>query len=367
MISSVFNEINLIKMNEKQIIELIKFTQMIKGFKIVKSSEIYNELVSYAKNGATRGKYLGFPEFHKYYSMALGVTTDWTGIPQSGKTQVLMECLLNTSEWYGWKHLVYFPDVGDAKEILADLIHKRSGKTFDKRYKNHITDFEISAHSDWICEHFFILTKEDLKSQLSPIEFWDMGVEMSLNIQGGLQTMSVDSWKDLKHDTSSFGRDDKYLEYVLSYRNAIAEKYNMHINIVIHPTRTDKDEKGKRKPPSPYHLKGGTEWFNNGKCMITVHRPDGSKNEVHIMVTKAKPRSVAKRGVYKAYFDLEKFRYYNWINGEKRYAEQKSIEEIEELEREYESDVDSIGTLENNQKNQSIVSNIETEDDDLPF
>lgn len=279
-----------------------------------------------------------------------------------------MECLLNTSEWYGWRHLVYFPDVGNAKEIIADLIHKRCGKTFDKRYKHHITEMEISMHLDWILDHFKILTKEDLKAKLSPVQFWDLGVELSQNIEGGVQTMSVDSWKDLKHDTSSYGRDDKYLEDILSYRNAIAEKHNMHIHTIIHPTRTDKDEKGNRKPPGPYDLKGGTEWFNNGKCMVTVHRPDNSKNQVDIHITKIKPRSVGNRGTYSMYFDVERFRYYYYINGQKTYAKQLSVKELEDLENRKDEEKKTHTVAEQNkQEIQSQVSNIKKDDDDLPF
>lgn len=321
---------------------------MVKGFKIVKSTDIFNDVVKYAEKGALRGVYLGFPEIHKHYTMALGNCTDWTGFPRSGKTQVLMEFLLNTAEWYGWKHLVYFPDVGNAIEIIADLIQKRTGKTFDKEYKNHITQMEISAELPWITEHFKILTKQDLKAKITPYEFWDMAVE--LKKLEGLHTASIDSWKDMKHDTSAFGRDDKYLEDVLSYRNAIAEKHNLHLHTIIHPTRTDKDKDGNRKPPTPYDLKGGTEWFNNGKNMITIHRPNGEFNKVDVMFNKIKPRSIGSVGVSSLNFDLERFRYYSNVNGEKKYADQNYVKPEKETK---------IETA------QQIIA--PTEEDDLPF
>lgn len=323
----------------------MNFKNIIQGFDIISGSEISNELIKYSQQGALRGKYLGFSNLHENYTMSLPGVTDWTGFPRSGKTQVLMEMLLNTSEYYGWKHLVYFPDVGNEIEIIADLIHKKVGKTFDKRFSNVISENEIHRELPWILEHFKILTKKDLKAKLSPYEFWDLAVKLKDEL--GIHTASIDSWKDMKHDITSFGRDDKYLEDVLSYRNAIAEKYNLHLHTVIHPTRTEKDSAGNRKPPTPYDLKGGTEWFNNGKNMVTVHRPVCDDGIVEIYFNKIKPRSIGREGTCYLYFDVNSFRYYQKDDsqeGGKLFASKDFKETI---------------------KNQ--VSNIQQPDDDLPF
>lgn len=300
----------------------MNYKNIIKGFDIVKSTDIFDDIVKYAKEGALKGKYLGFPSIEKYYSMSLPGVTDWTGFPRSGKTQVLMEFLLNTSVFYGWKHLIYFPDVGNTKEIIADLLHKVTGKTFDNRYDNHITEKDISMNLDWVLQYFKILTKIDLKCKLTPYQFWDLAVKMKA--EEDLHTASIDAWKDMRHDTIAFGRDDKYLEDVFSYRNAMAEKHKLHFHTIIHPIKTDKDSKGNRKPPTPYDLKGGTEWFNNGKNMVTVHR-DRDDNSVKLYWNKIKPRSIGKTGITELKFDLKRFRYYEEDMGKKLFANKEVV------------------------------------------
>lgn len=300
---------------------------MLKGFEIIKAADVSESLIKYRNKGALRGVYLGFENLDEYYTMALPGCTDWTGFPGSGKSEFLLECLLNTSLFYGWKHLLYVPDVGDKEEILAILIHKLTGKTFDKRYQsNYISELEVRKELDWVLHHFRILHKVDLRAKITPYEFWDYAIEYGSEIQGGIQTITIDSWKDLKHnvglDKETFQRDDKFLEDVLSYRNAISEKYKVHIHTVIHPTKTEADKDGKRRPPGPYDLKGGSEWYNNGKTMITVHRISGSPNEVDIMVTKAKPKSVAKVGMIRMFFDKSKAKFYFKHNQEVYYASQ---------------------------------------------
>jgi len=320
-----------------------------KGFELT-GNDIYEDVVDYSKKGALKGVFLGFPAIDPHYTMSLPGVTDWTGFPQSGKTQVLMEFLLFTSVHYGWKHLVYFPDVGTPTEIICDLIHKLTGKTFDKRYENIITESEVAKWIPWVIEHFKILTKKDLKAKLTPYQFWDYCAELNKETDGGIQTGSIDSWKDMYHDTTKFGRDDKYLEDVLSYRNAMAEKHTQHYHTIIHPLKTKEDKDGNRKPPGPYDLKGGSEWYNNAKCQVTVHRPAGSKNEVEIHWNKIKPRSIGKVGLSKLLFDPTLFRYYWYDMEEKVYAEKQGRipkkQEVQQL---------------------SMGMDDENDDDDLPF
>lgn len=301
---------------------------MIKGFEIVNFDTSYDSLISYREKGALRGVYLGFPQLHEHFTMSLPGCTDVTGFPGSGKSEKVLELLLTTSIFYGWKHLLYVPDVGSKEEIISLLMHKKTGKTFDKRYvnSNYITEEEISKELPWILHHFHILVKEELKAKMTPYEFWDYAAQLNHDTIGGIQTATIDSWKDMFHDWSKFGRDDRYLEDVLSYRNSMSERHKMHFIIIIHPTKTDKDKDGKRSAPTPYDLNGGAQWYNNGKCMVTIHREDGS-NKMLFRVTKAKPKSVASLGTVEFYLDLHLSKYYvydemnNKIYADKEYKE----------------------------------------------
>ena len=319
------------------------------GFSIVNNS-IRDEIMSYREKGALRGCYLGFPLLDEHYSIALPGCTDISGFPASGKSEFLLELLLNTSLYYGWKHLLYVPDVGDKNEVVAILIHKISGKTFDKRFvnSNYISEQEVDRNLDWILHHFRIMVKDDMKAKISPYEFWDIAAKMNKETDGGIQTATIDSWKDLKHgvglDGERFARDDKYLDDVLSYRNSMAELHKMHFFIVIHPVKTEADKDGHRKPPTPYDLKGGGTWFDNGKCMITVHRQSGHPNAVDVMVTKAKPESVASVGKVEFFFDRTLAKFYWMDQGNKYYAKKEKFKPIglqihEDLQDDQDDDV----------------------------
>jgi len=301
---------------------------MIEGFKITEQGDVVSKLYKHRDNYHNKGKYLGFVELHKYYSMSLGNCTDWTGFPQSGKTQVLMECLINTSKFYGWKHLVYFPDVGNTTEIVADLIQKKTGKSFDPNAENVITDLEITMGMEWVLNHFNIITRKDTKGKITPKEFWEWAVE--LKYEKELHTASIDSWKDLNHDYATYGGYAQYLEYILPLRNYLAEENNLHFHTIIHPKLTEK-ENGKRNPPSPYDLKGGSEWYNSGKCMITVHRENHEYNEADIIFHKIKPRSNGEVGNLKIKFDKATLCYYFDSLENNRFVKVFASEEKQEI------------------------------------
>jgi len=295
---------------------------MIEGFEIIRASDKLKDLEQYRSKGALRGDSVGFQCVDKHYTMAQGVCTDWTGYPRSGKTQVLMEFLINTATRYGRKHMVYFPDVGNEVEVIADLIHKMTGKTFDKdkghKWGNYISQAEIARWLPWVENHFLIITKKDVKAKLTPYELWDWATDKAG--EGDCHTVSVDSWKDLRHETRGYAREDKYLEDVLSYRNDVAERTGLHIHTIIHPKLPTLDKDGKLPVPTPFVLKGGSEWFNSGRCMVSVHRESMEQANVDLYFQKIKPRSVGEIGAVNLGFDLGKFRYYEFINGEKIFS-----------------------------------------------
>ena len=289
------------------------------GFELLSYNNTRDDLLKYREQGALRGKYLGFPMLDEHYSMALGSCTDWTGSPSSGKTEFLLECLLNTAKFHQWKHLLYVPDIGNKNQIISKLLHKITGKTFDKRYinSNYITEVEIENNLHWVLEHFRIIIKKDLKTKITPYQLWDYATELKNEMHGELHTVTIDSWKDMKRyvdrDGNGIARDDLYLEDVLGYRNDLLDHYDLHMHTIIHPLKTEKDKNGKRMAPGPYDLKGGTTWYDAGKTIITTHRQDGTPNGVDISIMKAKPESVAKMGVVPMCFDKSKLLYY-WKN-----------------------------------------------------
>lgn len=225
-----------------------------------------------------------------------------------------MEILYNLSEKYGTRHLLHLPDSGKPEEVMAILIQKSTGKTFDKRFPNLIIESEIEPAVFWIDQFFKLFDSTDKNGKLkrpTPKEYWDYACTLDVH------TASIDSWNYMHHD----GDGTKYLADVLSYRNELAEREKKHFFTIIHPKNTDAtcyDSTGKLKAPDAYRLMGGSEWNNNGKNIIAVHKDEKESLDFDIYFHKIKPRIVGRTGFEALHYDIkfQKFwtaKYGKWV------------------------------------------------------
>ncbi|HET8962480.1 MAG TPA: hypothetical protein VFM99_01185 [Chitinophagales bacterium] len=294
-----------------------------KGFKVIQFNDIQKELTHYHKHGAKPGIDLGFNRMVGLYTMRDDGCTDFTGYPQNGKTEFVLECLFNASTFYGWKHLLYVPDIGNAIEVMAILIHKHTGKTFDKKYSNTIEIADVYSSTNWLLEHFHILEKTDHKAKMTPVEFWEFAAEYKKT--HGINTATIDSWKDMDHNYNAYGGNyAMYLSSILPIRNMIAEQNKIHFITVIHPKTPRRDKDGNIAHPGTEEMEGGAQWNNSGKCILSVHRPTFDAQYTDIQVLKAKPRIAGARGIFTLNFDPTTSRYYEITDakngGTKKYA-----------------------------------------------
>tara|TARA_R100000951_G_scaffold25923_1_gene21996 strand:+ start:4114 stop:5085 length:972 start_codon:yes stop_codon:yes gene_type:complete len=302
---------------------------------------LQKEVLDLYRTGGGNTFYLGFKALEAHYNIKAGSCTDWTGYPGSGKSELLFEILMNTNEYYGHKHLLYMPDAGTNAEVAAKLLHKLTGKQFNEHYysnegqkvkiTNRLSELDIMNYLGRIHETFVFLDIEqsDRKSKsITPVEFWEYAVKNKKEL--GIFSAVIDSWNYMRHDTEG-KREDKWLEEVLSYRNILAEDSGLHFHTIIHPKSAVKTRDGEVVPPTYHDLKGGSEWSNNGKSIVIVHRDAGS-NVAQINIAKAKPAIVGIQGEATLSYDLSKGRYYENVGGAdntgvKKYAEKKPIDE----------------------------------------
>ena len=213
---------------------------------ILKSEKILDDLMNLRKNGYPPGadlKFEGFP-----LSFVKGGCTDITGYPFYGKSLVLKEFLVGLCVNHNWKHLVYMPDDGSDVDVASNLIHKLTGKSFNKDSSNYISEKEISKYYLTLTENFKFI---DTSKNYAPEELWDIGKEL------GCDSVAIDSWNYLSHKGEP--TKPEYLRKVLSYRNKFMQSNGMHAFTVVHPKNPDPMSviKGDVKKPSVYDIMGG--------------------------------------------------------------------------------------------------------------
>lgn len=289
------------------------------------SEKRHKGFIDFWEKGGEDVLYAGFECMKERYGVVKGSCTDICGFPASGKTEFALEIQFYLSQEFGLRHGIYLPDVGNYNEIRRKLIHKYTGKGFQKKYPNYISEAEIIKASTWVDHHFVILERKDIKTPVSPKDFFDMIVEYK-DDGGGLDTGLSDSWKNFFHEIK--GREDQYLDYILSYRNEVAEATNKHFFTIAHATKTELEDqtnsegKKKRRIPDANDIKGGQSWFANGKSIMTVDYPDKMSNGTDLYFSKIKPDTAGRAGaiIGSLFFDWSKSRYYEMYQNQKFYA-----------------------------------------------
>lgn len=287
---------------------------------------ISKELSDYLKKEGEPGLPTGFRCLNEFYSHKQGGVTDWTGFPASGKTFFCLEIAMGLSEEHGKRHGLFVPDIGSDKEVMQKLIKMRTGKDFHDKYQNKISEPDMLKVLPWLMHHFVIFKKTDFKQGITPLNFWEKIVKYK-DDAGVLDTGIADSWKNFKHIYG--GREDVYLDEVLSIRNEMAESEKKHFHTIAHAVKTelaedDTGQKGKRRIPNAWDIKGGASWFANGKSIITVDFPNKEETAVNLYISKVKPEDVGKLGNIRnrLKLDVPRGRYYETIGDANSYAYQ---------------------------------------------
>lgn len=285
-----------------------------KGFETANMNEVSKKLRHFIKHGKPQGLTTGIKPLDEFYKPIKGGCTDITGYPYSGKTLLASEIMLGMSQQHGWKQLLYMPDSGTETDIYAHIIQKLTTKSFDKSYPNLISEEELlDGVLEWVGQHFTVLKKVDFGVRMKPEEFWKYAIDE------GYDNAVIDSWNfmDVGEGTKELGR-------ILSFRNEIAESKNLHCTTIIHPrnpTTNDYTKEGILKAPGVFNLMGGSEWNNNGKNIIVIHKEEKESDIYDVYIRKTKPREVGKTGQIMLKFDIPSQRFYtpNMQTAEKDY------------------------------------------------
>lgn len=294
---------------------------------LITVQDIRDEMLHYYDTGGGKRYYLGFKNMDAKYAIREGSRTDWTGYPGSGKTELMLECLWNCSNYYDHKHLIYMPDAGAVAEVVAKLFHKITGKQLETHYHdatgrhevvNRANKSEIDRYLPEIL-HYFKIYNPPPKVLVSPKVLWDHAVEIQHTEK--IFNAVIDSWNNMHHDTNG-EREDKWLAKQLQYGNKLVEDTGLHFHTIIHP-RSTRMKDGQAVMPTYHEMKGGSEWGNYGKSIIIVHR-DNNVDYTDVSFGKVKGANIGVRGLTTIHYDVPRAKYYeieHTEGGQRRYAQ----------------------------------------------
>jgi len=220
------------------------------------------------RDGKGKGHSTGYLTLDEVYTVVLGHLTVVTGIPSSGKSELIDQVMVNLSERHGWKHAVCSFE-NEPRYHIAKLAQKHTGKHFFPGSVERMSKAEMQASAQWVGEHFYFLHQTDgtLCDVDSIIERLKVAV-----VRYGIRTAIIDPANYL--DRPSDMSETQWVSDMLTKLRLFAQAHEVHVWLVAHPAKMQRDG-GFVPVPKGYDISGSANYINKCDFGLTVHRdPD---------------------------------------------------------------------------------------------
>lgn len=252
--------------------------------------DIEDDIDTLFVEGYPKGENTGWPTLDKHYTVHAGQWTLITGIPSHGKSEWLDALTFNIAENSGWSFGIFSaenqPIAFHAMKLIEKYCHKRNGNIDP-------VSVEYSNAKKFVSDHYhFIQQAGDVT--LDGI----LDKARQLILRYGIRGLVIDPYNEIDHNLEHGQSETLYISELLTKIRKFTRQYQIHIWLVAHPQKLQKDkENGKYPVPHPYDVSGSAHWANKADNCIAVHRnPTDNNIPTSIYIQKVRFRWVGRVG-----------------------------------------------------------------------
>lgn len=253
------------------------------------------------REGLKPGCDISIPSFNELLTFDPGYLTVVTGIPNHGKSEFLDQIMVDLSIKHGWRFGIFSPENYPLQLHFSKIASKIIGESFNK-----MEDHKVIQAMDYYRDNFMYIVPEEDNSVESIIEH-----AIQLVKRYGINGLVIDAWNKLDHDFSS--NETTYIGKQLDLIINFAHKYGVHIFVVAHPTKMQREKgNGPYLVPTLYDMAGSAHFFNKSHNGISVYRhffEDGTSSP-EVFVQKVKFKHWGRQGSAALQYDIESGRFY---------------------------------------------------------
>ena len=276
---------------------------------VLNINDIWSSVLNYSEYGI-KNYSLGLADSDDYFKIALGEWTVVTGIPNSGKSDVIDQIAVNMATMHDFKTAFFAPESFPFEGHIKRIANKLNESECDRDKLNRSKAF-IEDHF-----HFVKIDLENLT--LKAI----LGKFRELVLQKGINICVIDPYNMLDHSAQ---RDLNYVSKILSEITQFVQQTNTHLFLVAHPRKMELNTTGGFKVPTPYDISGSSDFFNKSFGCLTVYRELGHRTKygsdaVTVHVQKVKRKENGRQGKFAIAPDFHNGGVYRHIDGGKGFT-----------------------------------------------
>ena len=250
------------------------------------AKDVEDQILHNYRNGkekTTVPDHESFRELNKIFSILPGQLTTVTGIPSHGKSNFIEWYVLNLVNDQDLKAVFYSPEhhpVADHHEVFME---KCMAKPFDREYNwngdrvDRITEDEIKEYTEWSKDKIKLI-ENDSNEVVNWSWLLDKFKEAMFSF--GADIFVVDAYNKVRRkNPDSLGE----INQSLADLTAFAQGYGVHVILIAHPTKQNKDkDTGIAPQPNLYSVKGSGDFYDqthNGLCVYRYWKDE--ENGIH--------------------------------------------------------------------------------------
>ena len=273
---------------------------------VLNLDNIWNNVLSFNENGI-KNYSLGLGESDNYLKIAMGEWSIVSGIPNSGKSDIVDQILCNLATKHDFRCAMFSPESFPYEGHIKRIANKLNNKNCSSDDLNNTKDF-IEEHFFWIKIDLENLTLKGILDAFRDLVF-----------QKGINVCVIDPWNMLDHSAQ---RDFSYIGRILSEITQFCQQTKTHLFLVAHPRKIESVE-GVYKKPTLYDISGSADFFNKAYNGIIVYRCIGQKTKyksdaVRIYIEKVKRKENGQLGDFEVAPDFLNGGVYKPVDAENR-------------------------------------------------
>jgi twinkle protein len=259
----------LINYGADKLAELVRNATQVPIEGLVAENERKNRLFDLYENGIPRGTPAGIQGFDNYIRFQGGLVTLITAPPSSGKSEFLDFVASGLAVKENWRFGVLSFENQPTELHDAKIAEKIIGKAFGfRKDANHrISRQSLEMASDELFDKFKLLDTSKIDITLDGI----LNKLEELVNKYGIKGVIIDPYNKILHTMPSGMTETNYVNHFMTKLTAFAKRFNLHIFLVVHPTKPQSSKDGKQSRLTLYNASGSANFYNqtdNGWVII---------------------------------------------------------------------------------------------------
>ena len=255
--------------------------------------DLWEDTMNLYDNGLPETIYPTSPWFkglETFFSVMRGHLVVGTGIPSHGKSNMTDWYAMNLLQDHNMKGSWLSPEHNPMSLHLSNMVSKASGERFFKSDGNtpRISKSSLNAFREWAKERIY-LTAPDKND--TPTWDWVLDTFKQQMYTYGVDVFVIDAFNKIKL-TGKGDRKDQ-IDDILTDLTSFAQRNNVIVFLIAHPTKMRKNEKGLYDSPTLYDVSGSADFRNQTHDGFGVYRywedeESGQENETEFTNLKTK-------------------------------------------------------------------------------